>query len=116
FLDLLIPPRRTERLVRALCSGELEALAHEDGLPYHDPRVTALVWEIKYYASRRAAALCAPYLAEQILAAAAEELGVPLLIPVPMHDSRRRERGHNQTETLCEAALRRLGPQGEYAP
>jgi ComF family protein len=51
-------------------------------------------------------------LADELLALAAEELGVPLLIPIPMHPDRYKERGHNQTEVLCEAALRALG-QGE---
>ncbi len=85
-------------------------------MPYHDPRVTALVWELKYHGTRRSAALAGEYMAEILLAAASEELGVPLLIPVPMHAARRRERGHNQTELLCVAALRHLGDTFEYAP
>jgi len=114
FLDLIIPPRASERVVRRLTLQELRALG--EPLPYRDPRVTALVWEVKYYKSRRAAALCGALLSEQLLAAAAEEIGVPLLIPVPMHPARRRERGHNQTEVLAKAALRRLGGGIEYAP
>ncbi len=106
LIDLLIPPRPSERVVRALTLGRLRALMHEGGLPYHEPQVTALVWELKYYANPRAARLCGALLGEQLLAAAAEELGRPLLIPVPMHAARRKARGHNQTELLCEAALR----------
>jgi len=116
LIDILIPPRATERVVRALTLPQLQALDSEDGLPYHDPRATALVWEIKYYANRRAAALAGAVLAEKLLAAAADELGRPLLVPVPMHAARRRERGHNQTELLCKAALKRLGTAVEYAP
>jgi ComF family protein len=128
FFDLLVPPRATERVVRTLSLNELNGLAlrslGEEGLPYHDPRVTALIWELKYYANRRAAALAGTYLSEVLLAAAAEELGTPMLVPVPMHAARRRERGHNQTELLCRAtmfALRssqnEVGPSiFEYAP
>ncbi len=123
FIDVLIPPRPSERVVRTLNLQMLESLSSEDGLPYHDPRVTALVWELKYYANRRAAALAGALLAEKLLAVAAEELGTPLLVPVPMHAARRRERGHNQTELLCKAALFALrssqsevGPVLEYAP
>ena len=114
IVDLLLPPRRTELLVRELSLDELRRLGGEEPLPYHDPRVTALVWELKYYGTRRAAALAGEYLSEVLLAIAAEELGAPLLVPVPMHAARRRERGHNQTELLCEAALKSLPL--EYAP
>lgn len=104
-LDLLVPPRRTERLVRALTLDELFRLGDGEALPYHDPRVTALVWELKYYGSARSRALAGAFLHEHVLAAAGEELGPPLLVPVPMHTERLRERGHNHTELLCEAAL-----------
>lgn len=116
LLDLILPPRPTERVVRSLNLQILESLSSEDGLPYYDPRVTALVWELKYRGTHRSAALAGEHIAEALLAAAGEELGVPLLVPIPMHASRRRERGHNQTELLCEAALKHMGNTLEYAP
>lgn len=116
LLDLIVPPRPTERVVRTLNLQILESLSSEDGLPYHEPRVTALVWELKYHGTGRSAALAGEYLAETLLAAASEELGVPLLVPVPMHAARRRERGHNQTELLCRAALKYLDGALEYSP
>jgi len=116
IIDLVLPPRPTERVVRSLHIETLQSLGGEEPLPYHDPRVTALVWELKYHASSRSAALAGEYLAEILLAAASEELGVPLLIPVPMHAARLRERGHNQTELLCESALLHIGNTFEYMP
>jgi len=116
IIDLVLPPRPTERVVRSLHIETLQSLGGEEPLPYHDPRVTALVWELKYHASSRSAALAGEYLAEILLAAASEELGVPLLIPVPMHAARLRERGHNQTELLCESALLHIGNTFEYIP
>lgn len=113
-LDLLVPPRRTERRVHDLTLDDIHRMAHEDGLPYRDPMVRDLVWEIKYYGNGHAAKLAGEYLADELLAIAAEELGTPILIPMPMHPARRKSRGHNQTEALCEAALRALG-QGESA-
>ncbi len=115
IVDALWPPRRTELLVRSLTLRELRRL-DEEILPYHDPRVTALVWELKYYGSGRSAELAGRYLGEQLLALAAEELGRPLLVPIPMHPVRRRERGHNQTESLCRALLPYTGGALEYAP
>ena len=116
IIDLVLPPRPTERVVRSLHIETLQSLGGEEPLPYHDPRVPALVWELKYHASSRSAALAGEYLAEILLAAASEELGVPLLIPVPMHAARLRERGHNQTELLCESALLHIGNTFEYMP
>lgn len=108
LLDLLIPPRQSERLVSNLTLEALHNLQTEEGLPYHDEAVRALVWEVKYYGHSRAAMLAGELLAEEIILRAGEEVGVPLLIPVPMHPVRRRARGHNQTEVLCEAAMKVL--------
>ena len=114
LLDIFIPPRRSERLLKNVALEELFALQTEKGLPYHDPRVTALVWELKYYANARAAALAGELLAPQVVELAAEEVGTPLLVPVPMHPARLKERGHNQTELLCKAVLAHVPLK--YAP
>ena len=123
LFDLVVPPRATERMVRQLTLEQLQSLHIEistfqpEGLlPYHDPRVQALVWELKYHGTARARALAGAHLADILLAVAAEELGTPLLVPIPMHKARRRERGHNQTELLCEATLAHLEHTFEYAP
>ncbi len=116
LIDAIIPPRPTELLVRALSAEQLRGLDQGEGLPYHDPRVTALIWELKYHASGRSADLAGELVGEQLLAIASEELGKPLLVPVPMHAKRRRERGHNQTELLCKAALPFADGALTYAP
>ncbi len=109
LIDLLVPPRGSDLVVRSLELEDLHNLQTTEGLPYHDEAVRALVWEIKYYANPAALVLASELLAEEVVALAAEELGVPLLIPVPMHAARLRERGHNQTEVLCKAILNTLG-------
>lgn len=123
IFDFIIPPRPSERMVRALSPGELVRLSaprirgeFQALLPYHDPRVMALVWEIKYRKNARAAALAAALLEEPLASLAEEELGVPLLLPMPMHPARRTERGFNQTEVLCEALLARASSPLAYAP
>lgn len=120
LLNLITPPRSTERLVSTLTRAELQEITlrgpRSGMLPYSDPRVRALVWEVKYYRNPRALELAAELLAEEILSLSVEDIGLPLLIPVPMHSARRRERGHNQTELLCEAVLPRLAGAVEYAP
>jgi ComF family protein len=91
-------------------------LQTEDGLPYRDPDVKALVWELKYRANSHAATLAGTLLADELLALAADELGKPLLIPVPMHPARRKVRKHNHTELLCQAAVKKLENVFDYAP
>jgi ComF family protein len=116
MLDFIIPARPTERRVRTLSFDELCAIATVDGpLPYHDPRVRALVWEIKYRHNKEAAALAAAYLAELVRIELGDLLGAPLLLPLPMHPERRKERGYNQTEFLCEAMLPHIAGSAEYA-
>jgi len=116
FTDLIVPPRPTERVVNALTVTELRALMRPEGLPYQDARVTALIWELKYFGNARAAAIGASLLREQLIELASEDFGVPLLIPVPMHEARKRERGHNHTELLCAALARQAGSGLHYEP
>jgi ComF family protein len=118
LLDLLLPPRATERAVQALTLDELLTLRAPGSLalPYREERVRALVWEVKYYANRRALDLCGEVLADSLAQAAQESLSKPLLVPMPMHPARRRQRGHNQTELLCEAALAHVQSFFAYEP
>jgi len=109
-VGLFAPPRETEALLNELTLEKLQGLANYDGtLPYHERVVRALVWELKYRARSRACELAGAYLAELLLAEAEEHIGTMLLIPMPMHEARRKQRGHNQTELLCEAALKVTG-------
>lgn len=115
LVDWLLPPRHSDLLVRSLSHEILAQKTLWDGsLPYHDEEVKALVWEVKYHKNPHALTLAGASLNEQLLAAAAEELGTPLLIPVPMHPGRKRKRGHNQAETLCETALFRVASGFHY--
>ena len=111
-LDLIAPPRATALAVRELSLEEVELLVsptHDEGLlPYRDDRVRALVWELKYHRNTRAAELAGAIVADALVDIAQDELGSLALIPVPMHPARRKARGHNQTELLCEAALKAL--------
>lgn len=125
IFELVVPPRETEVLVRALSHEALTRFAARTNaargdfiflLPYRDPRVLALVWELKYHRNPRAVALAAALIAEEALGFFEESLGAPLLLPVPMHPRRRRERGHNQCELLCGAVAQELGGGVEYAP
>lgn len=117
LLDVLLPPRATERAIRNLTLGKLTELASPQGpLPYHEPVVRALVWEIKYRKNPFALRLAGAFLFEQALSIAQDELGIPVLIPVPMHHSKKRQRGYNQTEELCLAIMQDATHSFQYEP
>lgn len=115
---LFAPARPTEYEIEALTIEQLHLLARYDGtLPYHERAVRALVWELKYRASAHAQELAGAYLADILTAEAEDTIGTLLLVPVPMYAARRKARGHNQTELLCESALKFLGAGSfDYRP
>ncbi len=104
------------RSLCASCRGALRRLGPElvnlAGVPvwaplsYEGP-ARALVRGLKY----RGAAGLADAMAAQIVANAPSGLlgGPAVLVPVPLHPSRRRSRGYNQAELLSAAMARRTG-------
>ncbi len=86
---------------------------------YADPQIKNLIWKLKYRGSTRAAAITAKilyvYMTEHL------KIQLPsqpaLLVPIPLHPRRERERGFNQCDLMCREILKldtehRL----EYAP
>ncbi|HRY31269.1 MAG TPA: hypothetical protein P5328_02685 [Candidatus Paceibacterota bacterium] len=90
-------------------------------LKYKDPLVKEMLWQIKFRGQRKYAEICGEFLYKRII----EEIssGGPgaclgarsgtrsnnmprrILIPVPIHQKRRKERGFNQCEWLCEKIM-----------
>lgn len=78
---------------------------------YNSPLTKEAVWEIKYGGNRNIAAKIGEILHNLILTEIEEEASTsalwlkaePLLLPIPISEKRRFERGWNQTEILCEA-------------
>ena len=122
-LDAIVPLRARLKRTRsrtiadfALCPTAHELLGSRivTLLDYRDPATQDLIRTLKYDGSAYAAALAAQiiedYLREEL---AAEKLfsGKRLvLVPVPLHGARRRERGFNQIEQVLLA----LSPESEY--
>lgn len=75
---------------------------------YADPKVRTLIWELKYRKNERlltsVAQIVFDILKTELLDRALfDNFKDPLLVPIPMSDKRRLERGYNQTEVLCQA-------------
>ena len=124
LLDAILPPRKSERVLRATSRDAFERLyrplarGEAEGLiPYGDPRAMALIWELKYFGSREAAVLGGALVALHIEGLLGEELlERPLIIAVPLHPSRLKERGYNQAERLASSAAKRLNGAALYLP
>jgi len=83
-------------------------------LPYRDPAVHALIVEAKYHGNAHATDILgkvlADYLLEQMADATALEQSKIALLPLPLSGKRKRERGYNQSQAICTAAQKILGP------
>lgn len=112
-VTILFPQRATERLLGDTSLSEYESLMNprtlsscEALLPYRDRRVAALIWELKYKDSTRAADIAGEILSNHVVALLAEEMVVnAILVPVPLHPERERVRGYNQCERIAQHAL-----------
>jgi ComF family protein len=77
---------------------------------YHHPSIKRAVWRFKYKNVRGFAEVFAEKLYEEIVGDLGDSLHVSqgetfLLVPVPLHKKRLRERGYNQSELLARALI-----------
>lgn len=119
LLDFLFPSTCPEcdTEVSAVCVACMKyaprAKAHEEFFIYalFDYRFPALrnaIWRFKYKHARNVAEFFARPLHEEIIGTLADRLDVStqeqyLLVPIPLHHTRLRERGYNQSELLAQA-------------
>lgn len=130
-LDAIMPPRarsaRTKK--RSAVDIPLEPTVHEllgaritTLMDYRKPEVQDLIRALKYDASPHAAAiaaeLLADYLREEIASQKLFSQKPVLLVPLPLHVSRERERGYNQIDLVVKALAREFkdGTLSYYAP
>lgn len=80
---------------------------------YKDPLIKELIYQMKFRSNKRCAILCGEILAKEI-----SEVGLSnfILVPIPIHKKRRRERGFNQCERICEEILRQNSTDANYEP
>ncbi len=117
----IFPPRRTETIISHVNIEHITSLPgatyideHTHALfSYKDPRVSALIWEIKYHKNTRAIERVAPLLADIILEEYAERSLFEnwencLLVPVPSSPKRTKKRGYSHTEFIAKAVAERL--------
>lgn len=123
LFDFLFPPREDEVVVRdtsteivlALLKPELIQLKNDSAtvlLPFHHPVVRGLIHEAKYHGSEKAFFLLSAVLSEY-LKDGDIDISQARLVPVPLGNQRRSERGFNQTEEVVRRLAKELKIQIE---
>lgn len=122
FIDFLFPKSRKVLELEALSAGVLletlpQALHLKDKhtmalFDYAHPLVKEIIWELKYNGNVRIAEKLGEILYDHIRhefldLALFEKWDKPILIPIPISDKRRFERGWNQSELLSEEIMKR---------
>ncbi len=117
FLDFLFPKNTkvlhleslsAEKLLQILPPADLVEQGDTLALfSYQDPLVKELVWEVKYAGNRTLASRLGQLLYDVIESELMErnifeKYPSVVLMPMPISDKRRNERGWNQTELICE--------------
>ena len=115
-LDAVFPPRAREMRTRSRALADIPLTLETHDLlrmrvttlmEYKRPEVQDLIRALKYDGSRHAAALAADvladYLREELASVRSFSPRRILLVPVPLHRERQRERGFNQIELVLRA-------------
>lgn len=125
LLDFLFPPRTDEAVVRAVTHDAfLELLTPRPVvlagteittlLPFSNPSVRSAIHEAKYHGSEKAFGFLAAALGEYLREY--DRLGgALLLVPIPLGQTRMRERGFNQTEEVVKRAAKELALEMDSA-
>ena len=103
---------KRDTYICAECASQIPRITHDEKgflsvFQYKDPSIRALLQSLKYKGGHTVAQRCAEVLYENTC----EELGDwallsmiknPLIVPIPLHVSRLKERGFNQAELIAK--------------
>ena len=120
LLDFILPRRSNFEIVKNLKSEDILSLPKApkiEGLSwisplfyYKDNKVRAIIWELKYKENIIVLGCIGKLIFEEIIALVSDivlfdhDAGF-LLIPIPISNERRAERGYNQSEFIAKAVL-----------
>lgn len=112
LVDFIFPPNPEELILRTISPLKLVETASKPNpteysfieavLSYKDPLVKELIWQIKYKKNKAALELAGHILFEAL----SRKSGKFLLVPVPISNKRRRERGYNQCELIVNEIIK----------
>ncbi len=108
ILDFIFPPSKYEIELRNTTKEELfnrysfKNEINNSIFPYQEPIIKELVWQIKYKKNKKAMEIAGYSLYCELI-----KLNEPLiLIPIPISNIRRKERGFNQCELIIDEVIK----------
>ncbi|MCI0351374.1 MAG: ComF family protein [Acidobacteriales bacterium] len=105
--------QQPEVAICGMCRRATPPFARAVAFGSYDGELRGVLHLLKYEQVRPAAALLGQYLAATIQQIEpAFSGGAPIVIPVPLHGRKRRQRGFNQAELIARAALKQLAARG----
>lgn len=120
IIDYIIPPRNNFDIVRKLTPEKISRLPKaprvlgEDWINalfhYKDSKVKAIIWELKYHENILPLEQIGKIIYEEIISEISDIVLFDndakfILIPIPITNQRRIERGYNQSELICRAII-----------
>jgi len=116
LIDIILPRNMEMEQLRRMNMSTLDLLLHpvREKPPkyvtvlysYKDIRVKNMVWHMKFKECMWVAEIFGKIMAGRI--SGENFSSKTLLLPVPIHSKRRRERGYNQCEWLCEHIMKHI--------
>lgn len=129
IIDFIFPPRKDEIYTHSV---DVESIVTLPSAPYiderthalfsyKDERVRSLIWELKYHKNKRVCTAVAPLLADLITGEVHErelfsKWHTVFLVPVPITNKKRRQRGYSQLEFLSSYLIPLLDQSITYDP
>jgi ComF family protein len=120
ILDFILPPRTNFAIVKKLTTEKINLLPKAENVEgltwihplfyYKDKKVRAIIWELKYRENTLPLEHIGKLLYEEIIALISDVVLFDndaqfLLIPIPITNERRIERGYNQSELIAKSIL-----------
>ena len=120
IVDFILPPRSNFEIVKKLDEKTINSLPKGPEVEncdwihplfhYKDAKVRAIIWELKYRENILPLEHIGKLIYEEIIALISDIVlfntdAEFLLIPIPITDQRRSERGYNQSELICRAIV-----------
>lgn len=120
FINFILPPRSDFAIVQKLDQKIISSLPEGPKVVdldwihplfyYKDNRVRAIIWELKYKENARVLEYIGQILYEEILEVISDIVLFDgntefILLPIPITNERRTERGYNQSEYIAKAIL-----------
>jgi competence protein ComFC len=114
LLDLLFPRSETLKELESLSNNEIfekcrKSIFNKNNIwtifCYKDKYIREMMWQMKFNSQRKYAEFFGWCLYKKIIEMIDSDKKY-ILIPVPIHKKRRKERGYNQCEWLCEEIIK----------